>query len=935
MPASASPAVDLRWLTKPRNAGTTWGVAWPRGVVRDTARIALRGDAAPSLPLQTWPLATWPDGSLKWTGHATTARAATAGRLRLQASGDARADDYPGDDVGDAESRIRLTSDGTTITVDTGSARWMIATAGEHFLRGAEVPSQTPADLGGAAREVVGSASLVGVVQMGPGDDASSPPRLALRGVIERASVEQDGPIRAVIRLEGRFRPVDDDAAWPPPGDSVAFVLRLVAIAGEATLRLQHTLILDADSHALHLAGLGVRVFIPLPDPAYDRHVRIAGPERAEADPTEHAADAGAGAPPFGFLSEAVQGITGLRRDPGERFRSAQVNGQPAGPVTSWAPTVSDRLHWVPRWADWRLEQHSPDGFTLAKRTGSDAAWVTIPGGTRAGGTISLSGPSGGAALSVRDFWRTHPARLDVAEAAGPDGSTGSLTAWLWSPSAPAMDLRPFHDGLGQQSYADQLDALEITYEDWEQWFNTPRGVARTHELTVLALSSTPDQSDLAAHCAAVQDPPLLQAEPSSLHRAGVFGDWSLPDRSTPGRAEIESRLDFLRAFYRDEVEQRRWYGFWDSGDVMHAYDVDRHQWRYDIGGYAWDNSELSPDLWLWYDAMRSGDAESFRLAERMTRHTGEVDVYHAGPWRGLGSRHNVQHWGCSAKQLRIANAAYRRFLYYLTADERVGDLLTETADAEEALLRVDATRKVRPDVYTPDAERLAIGLGTDWGALLAAWLTAWERTGEPRYRDKVLGTMADVAALAQGFFTGEALLDLNTGRFATDRDRVTVSHLSSVFGLVEVCAELIALTEGTAQEVPGFAEAWLRYCRFYLGTPAEQEAEFGHALEGISLVQAHSRLLAWAARRSGDPDLGRRAVRAFRRDENDQLNANPLQRQEEWTLTHVGDATVLRPVNEAPFVSTNDAAQYGLAAIQLLALIPDALDAGADTALS
>ncbi|WP_241089366.1 hypothetical protein, partial [Pseudomonas viridiflava] len=41
--------------------------------------------------------------------------------------------------------------------------------------------------------------------------------------------------------------------------------------------------------------------------------------------------------------------------------------------------------------------------------------------------------------------------------------------------------------------------------------------------------------------------------------------------------------------FYRDEVEQRKWYGFWNYGDVMHTYDEQRHVWRYDVGGFAWD----------------------------------------------------------------------------------------------------------------------------------------------------------------------------------------------------------------------------------------------------------------------------------------------------------------------------------------------------------
>ncbi len=134
----------------------------------------------------------------------------------------------------------------------------------------------------------------------------------------------------------------------------------------------------------------------------------------------------------------------------------------------------------------------------------------------------------------------------------------------------------------------------------------------------------------------------------------------------------------------------------------MHTYDRDRHTWRYDVGGYAWDNSELSPDLWLWYQYLRTGRADVFRFAEAMTRHTGEVDVYHLGRWKGLGSRHNVQHWGCSCKQLRITSAIYRRFYYYLTADERTGDLLDELATAEETFLTVDPLRKVRTDTVHP-----------------------------------------------------------------------------------------------------------------------------------------------------------------------------------------------------------------------------------------
>ena len=77
------------------------------------------------------------------------------------------------------------------------------------------------------------------------------------------------------------------------------------------------------------------------------------------------------------------------------------------------------------------------------------------------------------------------------------------------------------------------------------------------------------------------------------------------------------------------------------------------------------------------------------------TYHTGEVDVHHIGRFAPLGSRHNVQHWGCSAKQLRISTATNRRYYYYLTGDERVGDLLREQVEAGHALLRFPPGRKL------------------------------------------------------------------------------------------------------------------------------------------------------------------------------------------------------------------------------------------------
>ena len=64
------------------------------------------------------------------------------------------------------------------------------------------------------------------------------------------------------------------------------------------------------------------------------------------------------------------------------------------------------------------------------------------------------------------------------------------MTCWFWAPEAPAMDLRPYHDGLGQDTFEKQLEGLEVTYEDYEPGFDTPVGVGRSSEITLFAWGS-------------------------------------------------------------------------------------------------------------------------------------------------------------------------------------------------------------------------------------------------------------------------------------------------------------------------------------------------------------------------------------------------------------------------------------------------------------
>lgn len=864
----------VRWLEQEATAtheGVTWGMPWARGKHPATASFQGRDGKGNSVPLQSWPLATWPDGTLKWTAHSLPP--GVSGDSFLIESGTPAA----------LSSRLNVEESSRVIEIDTGVLRVKIAKTGKVLI---------PA-ISRDGKDTLRNGRLVVLRRSAP--EAKERVEETFDGRIDTVEVEQKGPVRAVVKFTGQHARSDGkDRAFLP------FVLRLSIYAGGESVRMIHTLVYDGNPQEDFIAGVGVRFEVPLSGALHDRHVRFSGQEK-------------------GVFGEAVRGLTGLRRDPGESVRKAQVEGLATPPVDTWAKTVSSRLEYIAAYDEWSLFQANADGFDLQKRTKEGCTWLTAAQGQRAGGLGYLGTPSGGVAFGLRNFWQSHPAQLDIR---GATREQADVTVWVWAPKAAPMDLRPYHDGLGQDTHEKQYNGgLEITYEDYEPGFDSPEGVARTSELMLWVLAATPSRERFAAMAETLRTPPLLMASPQYLHACAVFGElWSPVDRSTPERAAIEDRLDQNFAYYQNQQEQRRWYGFWNYGDVMHTYDVDRHEWRYDVGGYAWDNSELSTDLWLWLYFLKSGRADVFRFAEAMTRHTGEVDVHHVGRFAPLGSRHNVLHWGCSAKQLRISTAVNRRYYYYLTADERVGDLMRAQIEAGHALLRIPPGRKLSKAAVagdldrgsSTDATKVGVSFGTDWGSLAGAWLTEWERTGSAVMRDRLVAGMKTLGEQPHGFFTTGSTLNLNTGAFnAPEKPGIGVSHLNAVFGLVEVCAELIQLLD-----VPEFRKVWLDYCEIYNGSDDLQRQRLGTTLTRGPLVQGHSRLTAYAAKLKGDSALTARAWAEFQR--------SPVAGRDEAIKTPavIQGPAVLREIEERPFASTNDVAQWGLAAIENLALI-------------
>ncbi|WP_457420966.1 exo-rhamnogalacturonan lyase family protein [Roseateles sp. P5_E7] len=870
LPTTTAPVSDtvLRWLDgvpPSRFEGATFGVPWPRGQVRSGAKSLdfKLGNHA----MQSWPLAYWPDGSLKWTAHAI-AGGSPQGPLKLEGG-------TP------AAGGLTVKQTATQIVISAGDLAWTVPTRGEALI----------AEASRAGRVTLKNLRLIALRQDGaePELDGKTA-RQSFSSKVTTVTVEQQGPVRAVLKLDGTHTGNGRD--W------LRFSVRLYFYAGAESVRIVHTFVWDGEPAKDFIAGLGVTAQVPMSNATHDRHVRFSGEG-------------------IGVWGEAVRPVTGLRRDPGKPYKDAQVAGLALPALSGMAKAVQDGLKWIPEWNDFSLSQANADGFTLRKRTQGGQAWIDSNGGSRSKGLVYAGGASGGVALGLKDFWQRAPVRLDVRGAAT---DLADVTAWLYSPSAPAMDMRSYRAVGDMNTHEKEIEGLNITYEDYEAGWDNSVGVARTSELQLWVLGATPSHQVFSDMAEQVANPARPVLTPQRIHAAGVFGDWDPVEAGTPARKLIEDRLALQLNQYLKEVEQHRWYGFWNYGDVMHTYDVDRHMWRYDIGGYAWDNSELSTDLWLWMSYLRTGRADIFRLAEAMTRHTGEVDVYHLGEFKGFGTRHGVQHWSDSSKQPRVSNAAYRRIYFYLTADERCGDLIRELLDSDADIAKVDISRKLnRAAAPAETADLPGVGFGTTWGSWIAAWLTEWERTGDARWRTKLVNGMQTIGDMKRRWFAGGAPYDAKTGKFMGPGENVSISHLNGVFGVIEISSELLTLVD-----VPAYRKAWLEYCRYYNAPKNEIAALLGKDPGGRSLTDTCSRMTAYAAFQEKDRALALRAWREF-------FASRALKGG--GGVKRIGGVDVIRPLDEMSSISTNDSAQWGLAGIQNLALIGDSLDEAAKAA--
>ena len=871
----------------------SFGIPFNRGEMKVKDSFTLTTDKGDVIPADFWPTAYWPDGSVKWGGFAAVVPGGTE-NVNFALTGKKAYKKQKKGAASDAlasgnNAQMTIQESDEQIHVAAGNLNAYVSKHGNAILDSLVLDG----------RRVAGAARLICTRQSEPySEDAHEIHFSNFVSQVEKVEVERAGDVRAVVKIEGCYM-IDTDKLKseivPASADLGAsstkskwlpFTVRLYFYAGSEQVRMVHTFIYDGDQHHDFIRSLGVRIEVPMREQAYNRHIAFATQDG-------------------GVWAESVQPLSGRRvladgKSGGTMvsgslpagfpsFEHAQVAGQRIPEPSAFDEKGRDLLHHWAKWNTFRLSQPNDQGYSIRKRAHSNNQWIGNHSGNRAAGYVFAGDVSGGLGVSVKDFWESYPASLQVDSATH---DVAYLTAYLWSPEGGAMDLR---------HYDNVAHDLNASYEDVQEGMSTPLGIARTSTLTLIPERAYPGKKAVAQRALQQAEDAPLVCTPEYLHSRRAFGIWSLPDSSNEHRAAVERQLKDYLDFYVKAVDERHWYGFWNYGDFMHQYDPARHEWKYDVGGFAWDNTELGSISWLWYSFLRTARPDVWRMAEAMARHCMEVDVYHIGPYAGLGSRHNVSHWGCGAKEARISQAAWNRFYYYLTTDERTGDLMTATKNADQMLYTIDPMRLALPREKYPCTAPARLRIGPDWVAYAGNWMTEYERTLNPVYRKKIEAGMKSIASLPHGMFTGPGVLgyDPATGILSYEGDTsiVSTNHLKLIMGGFELLNEMMELVPNKK-----FAACYL-----------DHNARYHKVTKNRFRI---SRLKGYAAALTGDSNL---AAETWK----DMWHYSGPEQHYRFDPHKLLPPEVPQPLTESVETSTNDCALWSLDAIYLMEVIP------------
>ena len=612
----------------------TRGVPFAEGALERGAPVRLLTADAQQLPVQTQCLTTWREDlkHVKWllVDFQIDLLAGKTREVFLEYG--------PGDIPAASKETVNVEQTDERITVDTGAMRMEFHTdsvkGDANFVSSCSLKtSNGPLELFRGTP----APYLYMADQRGTSYDsytAAPSPRL---------TVEESGPLRASIRVDG-YHASEDGRRFCP------YVLRWHFYAGKSDLRVFHTFVFDQNPDLIELSRIGVRFPI-------------------DFGGIQTLAFSGTGPPHV--LTGAEDGRLVQLSDTGHRVEKGGEASGSGEKTHGWGCASGRGVSAVAVVRDmWRE-------YPKAIRFDAEGLDVEIwPAGCKE-------------TLKFSTGYKQHAVRFDgtrdeaefkrrVGEKPGAPLNLKSLGAHTRDDLLWVEDMVAKHAPDRIASYNDTgiMDGF---------------GAAKTTEF-VLRFSNEAISSESAETLGVcVQEPVVASVDINYACATGASRFVAPYDLER--FPEAEEILDEI--FEKVVVEPRRvlrTYGMIDYGDLMCSHSASPSaMWHYfkDAPDVAEKmkhcarsyNNEANDQLnALWGNYIHRGERKVFLAAEAYGRHLADVDMIHAGQYKGLMHYHNAHHWtgGPSPSHTCLAGLMTQ---YYLTGNRRIFDVCREAAD--------------------------------------------------------------------------------------------------------------------------------------------------------------------------------------------------------------------------------------------------------------
>ena len=544
----------------------TSGVPLPRGLMEDTKTLTLLDPDGKPVPAQ-FTVATrwWPERSIRWVHVDFRADCPRQGHAVYTLT-DRGANPAP-------KAPVKAVIDGDTATVSTGVIRFTVNRAKFNLI---DQCSLDPAGNGDYSRPLLAGRSNIMLSHCGTGYPTfknfspANDPKVTL-------AVEENGPMRAVLKLTGQHISTDDQ-----PGDNrlLDFVCRITAYAGSGIVRVVYSLECKQ--------GTSISVAQPL-----DRWW-ISVPVSLDKGRTTWA----------------------LGRPKGKAWHP----GTPKDEIPPWHPDLEDRnkpgatvtKYYQPGLAPVIVASKSSKeivywGDFFRKRAPYTATGKLDKIGNVTVGWVDVSDGAKGVMAGIRDFWQTYPRAIKA------EGTSLILMPKASIASRPDLLTRPlnsrchFYPGISKTS-------------EMMLYFHGPRDVA-----------------DLTRTYVGLQKPLFAAAEPGwYCEKTRAFGRLASSDKSLYDAATQTMVAGYdaaLRESLRRVTVDRNWeygdydsYGFFNFGDTMDYIKPGR---RGDPADYhvTWDNGYYDYPRALLLQWARTGEWGFFEHGVQAQGHVMDVDM--------------------------------------------------------------------------------------------------------------------------------------------------------------------------------------------------------------------------------------------------------------------------------------------------------------------